>query len=313
MTRHLIVGAGASYAECRAANLAENLCLPLISNFSRKMWSDYNPAAFLSAYLNRGGIVIPAHCDAREVFYELESTRSSEFNIELFFEFAWNERERFPGEWENLTMHGILSPLVFMLSQGLWSKSIVDAPLQLSPKVAAGLNNDDVVLDLNYDTLFEIGAEQAGKTITFLPNRPPSDAIWIAKPHGSINMVVDMEKGSFAFGKLDWPGSPQPASGARNYAGFIPPQFNKKFSDHPAAGMILKPILDLKPTVVTFWGVGFTKSDADLADLYSRWCNASQSIEVINPDQNVANTLRSEFGDKVHHFGSVEGWLARSD
>jgi len=122
-------------------------------------------------------------------------------------------------------------------------------------------------------------------------------------------MIVDMQKSSFAFGNLDWPGSPQPANGARNYAGFIPPRFNKKFSDHPAAGMILKPVWDLEPAIVTFWGVGFTKSDADLAELYTRWCSPSQAIEVINPSRDVSEGLRSEFGNKVHHFGSVEEWL----
>jgi hypothetical protein len=311
MSRHLVVGAGAIYGECKAADLPEHLCLPLISNFSQKMWSDYNPAVFLNAYLNVNGIAIPANGDAREVFLELERTRPSEFNIELFFEFAWNERERFPGEWQNLTMHGILNPLIFLLSQGLWSKGVADAPLKLSPAIAGKLNGGDVVLDLNYDTLFEIGAEQAGKKITFLPNPPPADSLWIAKPHGSFNMVVDIENRCFAFGELDWPGSPQPANGAKNYAGFIPPRFNKRFGDHPAAGIILKPIWDLAPTVVTFWGVGFTKSDADLAALYTRWCNVCQTIEVINPDLNISKTLKSEFGDKVCHFDGVEGWLAK--
>lgn len=310
MARHLIVGAGASYGECKAANVPEDLCLPLIKNFARKMWADYNPAAFLISYLHAGDVTVPADGDARELFFELESTRSSEFNIELFFEFAWNERHRFPGAWENLTLHGILNPLVFLLSQGLWSKGIVDAPLQLSPKVASQLEGGDVVLSLNYDTLFEIGASQAGKKITFLPNVPSKDAVWIAKPHGSFNMVVDEQKGSFAFGNLDWPGSGQPANGARNYAGFIPPRFNKKFSDHPWAGMILKPIWDLKPTIVTFWGVGFTKSDADLTELYSRWCRPSEAIEVINPSREVFDIVRSEFGDKVRHFTTVEEWLA---
>jgi hypothetical protein len=195
----------------------------------------------------------------------------------------------------------------------LWSKGIVDAPLKLSPLVAEKFNGGDVVLDLNYDTLFEIGAQQAGKKITFLPSAPPADALWVAKPHGSLNMVVNVEKRSFAFGELDWPGSPQPADGARNYAGFIPPRFNKKFSDHPAANMILKPIWNLAPEFVTFWGVGFTKSDADLAELYARWCKVCRTIEVINPDRTVANSLKSEFGNKVNHFENVDEWLTESE
>ncbi len=309
MVRHLIVGAGASYAECKAANLADELCLPLINNFGQKMWADYNPVLLLHAYLNANGINVPADTDARTDFFELERTRRHEFNIELFFEYAWRERFRFPGEWENLIYHGILNPLVFLLSQGLWSKGIIDAPLQLSPNVARRLNAGDVILDLNYDTLFEIGALQAGKQITFLPNTPSQSSLWVAKPHGSINMVVNNERHSFAFGDLDWPGSPQPSDGSKNYAGFIPPRFNKNFSEHPVARTILASLNGSKPAIVTFWGVGFTDSDIDLSELYAAWCVEAKAIEVINPDRQISEILEKRFGNKVQHFGGVESWL----
>jgi hypothetical protein len=286
MTRHLVIGARASFAECKAANLPDELCLPLIGSFARKLWKEFNPVFVLRAYLQECGIDVPGDADVRDIFFNLELTRPTEFNTELFFEYLWNKREQFPGEWENLAYHGILIPMVFMLSQGLWKHqaSIVEAPLRLSPKVAQRLNGGDLVLDLNYDTLFEIGATQAGKSIVFLPNTPSPADVCIAKPHGSFNLVVNLEKGSFAFGKLDWPGNPQPADGSGNYLGFVPPRLNKNFTDHPVAHMIVETIRNLRPKSLTFWGIGFATSDANLTRLYGDWSATASTIEVINPD-----------------------------
>lgn len=310
-TRHLVIGAGASLAECKAANLPEEACLPVISSFARKLWSDYNPAVVLLAYLQESGIDVPAGADVRDIFFNLELTQPTKFNVELFFAYLWNKRERFPGEWENLAYHGILNPMVFMLSQGLWKHqgSIVDAPLKLSPKVAKKLNGGDLVLDLNYDTLFEIGAKQAGKKIIFLPNTPSPSDIRIAKPHGSFNLVVNLDKKTFTFGELDWPGTPQPADGSCNYLGFVPPRLHKNFADHPVAHMIVEKIRDLKPKTLTFWGIGFTTSDADLTKLYRDWSATASTIEVINPDKTIAAKLEGAFGKAVIHYPDVEDWL----
>lgn len=310
MTRHLIVGAGASLAECKAAQLPDELCLPLISNFCRKMWVDYNPASFLEAYLTRNGIDLNGNDDPRDKFFELEESRPFDFNVERFFEYAWTHRNEFPGEWENLTYHGILNPLVFLLSQGLWKNGLLNAPLKLSPQVAAKLEGRDVVLDLNYDTLFEIGLHQAGKPITFIPNIPSDDSISVVKPHGSINMIVDVQKRSFCFGNLDWPGNPQPEGRGTNSAGFIPPRLNKTFSDHPAAKMIIAPVANLKPETLTFWGIGFTKSDLDLMALYRAWAQSAERIEVINPDASVATAIKAEVGCAVFHYPDLNDWLA---
>jgi hypothetical protein len=308
MSRHLIVGAGASYAEAAAAGLPEHLRPPFISNFAQKMWSDYNPAILLSAYLTSHG-ERPLG-DPRELFLQLEKSRPVDFNVERFFEFAWQNRDEYPGEWENLLSHGILNPLVFMFSQGLWKNGIADAPLRLSPSVAAELKPGDVVLDLNYDTLFEIGAVQAGHKLAFIPNKPAANTLLVAKPHGSINMVVNAQRSSFAFGALDWPGSPQPAGGSANFLGFIPPRQYKSYSEHPWAKMILDPIQDMKPRVVTFWGIGFTNSDVELMLLYETWCTTAEKIEVINPDSNIAESVRNHLGDDVSHFADADTWKA---
>jgi len=306
MTRHLIVGAGASYAEAAAAGLPEELRPPLIKNFARKMWSDYSPAVLLTAFLKGKGK--QPSSDPRELFFQLEESETAEFNVELFFEFAWQNKGKYPGEWENLLSHGILNPLVFLLSQGLWRSGIAEAPLRLSPLVAAELNFGDVVLDLNYDTLFEIGATQAGRKLVFIPNKPTDDALLVAKPHGSLNMVVNIQKKSFVFGGLDWPGSPQPADGSTNFQGFIPPRQDKSYSEHPWAKLILDPVQDLKPRVVTFWGVGFANSDVDLMSLYEKWCSAAEKIEVINPDPKVAANVWALFHGEVSHFADVDRW-----
>ena len=311
MTRHLVIGAGASFAECKAANLPDELCLPLTGSFARKLWKDYNPAFVLRVYLQESGVDIPAGADVRDIFFNLERTRPTEFSIELFFAYLWNQRERFPGEFENLTYHGILNPMAFMLSQGLWNHpgSIVDAPLKLSPRVAQKLDGGDLILNLNYDTLFEIGATQAGKSIVFLPNTPSPTDICIAKPHGSFNLVVNSEKRSFAFGKLDWPGIPQPADGSRNYRGFVPPRLNKSFTEHPVAHMIVKKIRGLRPNSLAFWGVGLGGSDSDLTELYGDWSATASMIEVINPDKTIAMKLERVFGKPVIHYPDVEDWL----
>lgn len=309
MSRHLIVGAGASYAEAEAAGLPENLRPPLISNFALKMWDDYNPAIVLSAYLESCGE--HSSGDPRCHFFELERNKPTEYNIERFFEFAWQAKDRYPGEWENLLLHGILNPLILMFSRGLWKDGITDAALKLSPSVAAELIAGDVVLDLNYDTLFEIGAFQSGHELTFVPNTPTDRSLLIAKPHGSVNLVVNTEKRSFRFGTLDWPGTPQPADGSANFLGFIPPRQNKNYSEHPIAKMILQPLLSMRPHAVTFWGVGFTNSDVDLVAVYAAWCQSVKTIEVINPDQRVADLISRNFGRAVVHFDTVANWKER--
>lgn len=308
--RHLVVGAGASYAECEAAGLPDALRLPLISNFARKMWSEYNPVRLLGSFLSEMGKLRDTDlADLRERFFELEKDPAAGVNIETFFEFAWIHREAFADEWENLMAHGILGPITFLLIQGLWRDGILDAPLKLSPSVARRLLPGDVILDLNYDTLFEIGAMQAGHELTFLPNKPSNNSILIAKPHGSINMVVGANGNSFRFGSLNWPGNPQPADGSRNFMGFIPPHQNKTYAGHWIAGEIFDAIPRTTPSIVTFWGIGFTKSDTGLSETYDVWCRPAQMIEVINPDDRVAEAVRHQYGPKVRHFSTAEQWL----
>ena len=91
MVKVLVVGAGASYAECLNLGAEENLCLPLMRNFARKTWKEFNPHPYLDRYLDRKGYQVVSE-DGREKFFELEET--GEVNIEGFFEFCWENKEK---------------------------------------------------------------------------------------------------------------------------------------------------------------------------------------------------------------------------
>jgi hypothetical protein len=87
--KHLIVGAGATYAEAIALGNPPERCPPLIRNFARKTWENYSPHPFLEAYLHQLGHLDLGR-DPRELFYRLEQTDAA--NIERFMEFVWNNR-----------------------------------------------------------------------------------------------------------------------------------------------------------------------------------------------------------------------------
>lgn len=306
--RLLIVGAGASYSEGKHAGLPEELCPPLIKNFARRLWSDYNPQVLLSAYLKERGH--DPKDDPRELFFHLELNDTAHVNVERFFEFAWHNRGKYADEWDSLLYHGILNPLVFLLSQGLWEKGPMGRPMVAAQSVAKHLVTEDAVVNLNYDTIFEVGAVQVGHDLVFLPNNPDRSKLMISKPHGSINLVVDLEGESFSFGKLEWPGSPQPSNGRRNYPGFVPPRLNKSYVQHPVAYTILEATRPLSPRILTFWGVGLTDSDKDLLELYRSWCHSAERIEFINPSITAKERAEAILDVPISHFCCTEEWEA---
>ena len=92
--RILVVGAGASLAEAQEMGLPEEFHPPLISNFAKKLWRDFNPHPVLDLFLESLGHEV-TNRDGRELFYQLESERQTD--IEHFFEFAWRHRSK---NWE---------------------------------------------------------------------------------------------------------------------------------------------------------------------------------------------------------------------
>ena len=311
---------------------------PLIHDFARKTWMNYSPHPVLEAYLQQLGHTELAD-DPRELFYRLEQEGTA--NIEGFLEFAWANRNRpwradlakVPpgfisglrlleagsasvqvapdaggGFWENLLYHGVGSPLQFLMLQCFFENERGWKDLALSKLVAASLAGGDLILNLNYDTVFELALSQANRPFTYSPNVPNADQILVCKPHGSLNMVSNDE--SFAFGQPEWLGMPQP-KGFRSYSGLIPPRLNKRYSQHPIARMILEPAADRAPEQITMWGVGLTDSDVDLTELYKAWASRATRIEVINPSEGAAARVRALASCEVEHFSTVAEWKQR--
>lgn len=318
--RLMVVGAGASYAEALQAGLPEELRPPLMKDFATRLWRNYNPHFLLSEFLRQQGHD-PGE-DARAQFIALEQARAPEINVERFFEYAYNQRDLIvPGhegfdpasEYENLLYHGILNPLVFLLVDGLFKHGIEKAPLSLSRIVAGNLRSGDTVLNLNYDTIFEIGAEQAGHELAFLPNRPTESSLIVSKPHGSMNLLVNKEQHSFYFARPLFAGSVQPADGAKNYIGIVPPRVNKQYAQHPVARMIIEATRGVRPAHAIFWGVGMTDSDQDLLDLYRQWCHAADQVDFINPSLADVENAKKLLGVDIRQYRDVKDWSSETN
>ena len=335
--RHLIIGAGATLAEAMDHGCSPEFHPPLIRDFARKTWMNYSPHPVLEAYLHELGYTDFGD-DPRALFYQLEEEGTA--NIERFLEFAWVNRNRpwmpdlakvLPGFisgckiieaggshvqdapdagegfWDNLLYHGVGSPLQFLMLQCFYENERGWKDFALSKRVVAVLSPGDLVLNLNYDTVFELALRQVNRPFAYSPNAPKPDQILVCKPHGSLNMVSN-EQG-FTFGQPEWLGMPQP-QGFQSYTGLIPPRLNKSHSQHPMARMILDPVAARAPERLTIWGVGLTESDVDLAEIYRAWASHARVIEVINPDQEVVERVRTLVSCKVIHFSSVTEWEA---
>jgi SIR2-like domain len=332
--KHLIVGAGATFGEARALGNAPAACPPLIRDFARKTWSNYTPHPLLAIYLRELGYH-QVGSDPRELFYKLEEEGVS--NIEHFMEFAWNNRHhKFeigknlpPGYisglrisapesstsassgsqnefWDDLLYHGIGSPLQLIMIQCFFENGKGWKDLRLSKSVAAQFGPNDLILNLNYDTVFELALEQMGRPFAYSPNKVTDKQLLVCKPHGSLNMVANDTK--FTFGQPEWLGMPQP-QGYRSYSGLIPPRLNKSYAQHPMAEMILAPVRPRKPQALVMWGIGLTDSDQDLIDLYTGWSEHASSVDIINPSDDVAAKAMAIFNCAVWHFQNVEAWL----
>jgi hypothetical protein len=179
--------------------------------------------------------------------------------------------------------------------------------LELTRSVAAKYGGGDLILNLNYDTVFEIALSQIGRPFVYAPNQPKEDELVVCKPHGSINLVTN--ETAFTFGQPEWWGIPEP-QGFRSFSGFVPPRLNKKYAQHPMAKMILDAARNRHPRHIAMWGVGLTDSDADLIDLYSVWVKRAGSVDIINPAFEVAEKARAIFGRPVRHFADVAHWNA---
>lgn len=328
--KHLVVGAGATLAEAIEQGVERTAWPPVIRDFARKTWADYSPSPMLDFYLETLGLLEP-RSDLRELFYELEAAGKTD--IEQFMEFVWNHRDvalqvgsplppgyisglrigvagSDPGPddyWDNLLYHGIGRPLADAQMNCFYENGIGFRPLTATQSVARRLGAGDFVLNLNYDTVFEVGLSQVGHTFTYAPNRAGPDDLIVCKPHGSLNLVSNAE--GFMFGEPDLVYF-LPPPGFRSFSGLVPPRLNKHYAQHPIAEAILAGAASRRPDSLALWGVGITESDSDLLELYRGWAAGASVVEVINPDPSVAEKARRMFSCPVREFVQLEDWLA---
>lgn len=204
--------------------------------------------------------------------------------------------------------HGLLRPLNFIIITGLLAAN-PHSKLPLSERVASFLDPEDLALNLNYDLIFDVALKNIGREAVYSPHPRESGRIWAFKPHGSFHLAVNESKNLFYFGEVGFVGDSQSSDGAHNYLGFIPPRVEKSFSHHPFSQMIIAPLLDLRPEIVTFWGVGSPASDVDLFDAYKLLCSTAARIEYINPSKNDAERFQFLLGKKITHIEAVDEWL----
>lgn len=359
----IVIGAGASYAEAKHAGAPDDLLPPLMGNFARKTWREFNPHPYLDRFLESLGYVIQNE-DGRKIFNKLE--KKGVANVEQFFEFCWLNREKSwswsnnsnvqkPGMvmdmkpanksiarntslpldfmkgvriiynsktsvtvtpdnsldyWDNLLTNGVAQPLVTSLIQWMNVNGQGFISLDVSKSIIPYLKNGDLIINLNYDTIFEIALEQERKPFRYSPNYD-LDCINIAKPHGSINMVVFPEKNGFQFSSdPKWMGQPEHPEGY-SYIGMVPPRSNKRYEQHPVARTIIQSLEKLKATEMIFWGVGLTESDVDLLSLYRNFSTNIKNIDVINPDISVHKKIRKLLGTSTRSYTSLTSWTEK--
>jgi hypothetical protein len=329
--KHLIVGAGATFAEARALGNPVEACPPLIRDFARKTWANYSPHPYLEVYLRQLGYEKLGD-DPRLLFFELEEKGIT--HIERFMEFVWENRnsnfkvsehppagyisglhirgggssviEKPATFWDDLLYNGIGNPLTFHMIQCFFENGVGWRSLNLTKSVASRFEPGDLVLNLNYDTTFELALEQLARPFAYAPGPANGNELLVCKPHGSLNMVTNDT--GFTFGEPGWLGLPEP-NGYRSYSGFMPPRLNKRYTQHPIAKMLLDSVRNRKPRQVAMWGVGLTDSDADLIALYSSWARRAGSVDIINPSEEVAQKAKALFRCEVRHYADVAQWL----
>jgi hypothetical protein len=310
--RVLVVGAGASYAESKALNAPANLQMPLIKNFGRSLWGEFHPGNSLVHFLRAKGRVCDQY-NALEEFFRCEEIPNLEINVEPYFEFFWHWRSLYQSpygpEWWNVLYHGILQPLIFRMLMVFNESGSGWKPFPESDRIAMSLESGDLVVNLNYDTIFDIAIWRTHPKICYLPNIVRNGDIVIAKPHGSLNLLVDQE--GFSFGSPENTGA-LPSKGAGFHYGFLPPRINKRYAQHEIAERIVKSIPQVQPTSLAFWGVGLTASDVELTELFTGWASTAKKVEAINPSEADVDRMATYLGLPIVRFDSVDHWFGKS-
>ncbi len=304
----LVVGAGATIEESRRSGVNFEFQFPLVSNFAKVMWKEYLPHPFLHPFLASMGVLVdPTGDKSLQDFLDLE--KAGKTNVEEFFEFCWQIRDAFPeypNAWHNMQHHGFLRPITDAMFSQFYESGVGWRPLTAGMFVSKILQSGDLIINLNYDTVFEMAITASGKPISYLPSFNPT-RVHVAKPHGSVNLLVKPE--GCCFGQPAIHGTIVPTMDDSLAASILPPRLHKHYSQHPISQIIMDATLRFAPQELLFWGVGFTQSDLDLNALYSRLAMTSDFITVINPEIRAAHAASDITKRAVLHFPTLDSWL----
>lgn len=333
----LVVGAGASIQEYQQSGSGKPPGFPSVENFCQKLFQESHVLQLATAeYLKHVGIPFDDYILTQygnhtpgvkklkdgwreksplKVFKYKESEDPKNFNIERLTEYIWQitpkDDQQFWGEFIQWGIYQSLSlmQITNFLGNGVSYKQLIAGQL-----AASFLTPQDRVLNLNYDTCFDIALKQKVGTFSYAPIETPNTVV-VHKPHGSLNLYVNVERGALYFSEPDQPLSTVTYPDAKGGSwhprmGIVPPRLSKSYSEHPIATAILSTLKDFSPKRLTFWGVGLTESDYDLVAIYNECAASSKIIDFINPDPNACTRARNILERDIQHHLTLEKWHA---
>lgn len=311
MARVLVVDAGASVEEGLRAGLAAEQRLPLVRDFP-KIWArQFSPdPRLLADYL--ASVAQERVADPFMAFKALAAQGDPRINVERFFEFAWLRRRAESQSWEATVHSAIFIPIVLQMAHFIEQLSPTTLrQFVASQSVARKLKPGDLIVNLNYDTVLEIGLKQARMPFQYAPTLPRSHELWLAKPHGSINLILTQGQGRWLDPEM-FQTVTYPDEDMAEFRGIVPPRYNKSFAQHETGALICDAIRGFTAEAFTLWGVSLADSDLDLLDLYGGWTRNLAQVELIHPNPRTESKghIESLLRKPVRQFSSPEEWAA---
>ena len=217
----LVLGAGATIEEVKHSGNnpdAVDWQFPTMGNFANRLFSPHSTAlvkamaSYLAAQniefddklLNPSpGLRFTGEDMQRSpigVFLSLERSGDTQHNVERFFEYAWNKYGRDMQFWTSLVYDGVYFKLFNIFTQQFGMGP--GRPMLIGQKIASRLSQGDAVINLNYDIAFDLALTQVRKPFLYAPEYT-AEKIIVYKPHGSINLYVNLSHESFFFEKPD--------------------------------------------------------------------------------------------------------------